>query len=101
MGTAQKRAQPKNKSRPEGRLLLEEALITSSRPVQQRAQQQEPTHQQQVQRREPTHQQQVRERAQRQVPVREPVQALSCHRQTEQQRRRWLPERETCSLLVP
>ena len=39
------------------------------------------------------------EREQRREPVRvrEPVRALSCRMQPEQRRRRWLPERETCS----
>jgi hypothetical protein len=53
------------------------------RPVQQ-----EPKRQQQ----EP-----VPVREQRQEQEREPVRALSCHMQPEQRRRRWLPERETCS----
>jgi hypothetical protein len=56
----------------------------------ERRQEQEPKHQQQVL--EP-----VQERRQEQEREREPERALSYHMQPEQRRRRWLPERETCS----
>lgn len=39
----------------------------------------------------------VQVREQRQERERGPVRALFCHMQPEQRRRRWLPERETCS----
>ena len=51
------------------------------------------------QQQEPKRRQRGPERGQRRGPVRvrEPVRALSCHMQPEQRRRRWRPERETCS----
>ena len=76
---------------PEGGFLTRKQKITSSRGLREqqvRPVQQEPKRQQQ----EP-----VPVREQRREQERGPVRAPSCHMQPEQRRRRWRPERETCS----
>ena len=96
MFAVETRIEEATKKPPEGGFFVRKQKITSSRglqvqqPVRQRERLQVPKRQQQE--REPELEQR-REREQERGP--EP--ALSYRKQPEQLRRRWLPERETCS----